>query len=273
MPRVLTSSWMAFLVALAVAGGAQARPLDLTMEGRVGPYVPDTDPHSGDNALDTSASRGAFACAYGATLRPSFWFSPQVTVFDLFGTLTAGPELGFYTVGARTFTASGGCSDHNGLTTNSLTVIPVLMDLTYRFDWPLEKFGFPLVPYARVGLGGAGFINTKDDKIPTSNVDSTGRRLDPVGFSLGGKAGAGLMLALDFLEPLRALRARAKGVYKHSYVFAEVSGFDAGMYQNAVFGWGPELVRGWPKQKYVGTTLVVGTERLPLVTGGLSVSF
>jgi hypothetical protein len=254
------------VVALASAQAAQARPLDLTLEARVGPYLPDTDPYRGANALDVSRGASAFACSFGLGVRPVVFVSPSITVFDLFGTLTLGGEVGFYSVRAKRLSNALDCSSHTAVTSDELTIVPLLATVTYRFDWALDRFSVPVVPYGRLGLGGAGYLITQDGKFPTGYLSSDGQRKDAVGFSLGGKVAVGMMVALDFLEPMRALRARAKNIYKHTFVFVEVAGFDAGMYENT-------LIDLLPRQSYIGKTLVVGSERLPLVTGGLSIAF
>lgn len=269
MARLLACG-TALLVLVGVSGSLHAKPLDLTLEGSVGPYIPDTDPYKGATPLDTRRDgRSAFVCQFGARVRPIFFVSPTLTVFDMFGTLSVGPELGIYTIGSRRLSNAAQCDSKDGLSNDELTVAPMLLSATYRFDWPLERFGFPVVPYARFGLGGAAFMSAVDSGLPNMITDADGKRKAGLGFSFGGKAGVGVMLALDFLEPLRALRARAKNVYKHSYLFLEASGFDAGMYQN----W---LIKQAEKQSgedLMAPTLVVGAERLPLVLGGLAISF
>jgi hypothetical protein len=215
----------------------------------------------------------------GLGIRPIFFASPQISMFDMFGTLLVGVEAGFYHMRSRQLVDPNDCSSSVALTTNELTVLPIMGTLTYRFDWALDRFEVPLVPYLRLGLGGAGWVLTENGELTRSSVvevidattgQLTSLRQDTVGFSLGGKVAAGLMVALDFLEPLRALRARAKGAYKHSYLFLEVAGFDAGMYQNSLIYL---LQEQFPEQAYVGPTLVVGAERLPLITAGLAVAF
>lgn len=284
--------WAAGLVGLGLwAGNAAAAPLSLTLEGRVGPYVPDLDPYRGTNALDSSAGVSGFSCLFGFGVRPAFFVSPQLSVFDMFGTVTLGVEAGFYNIRARKLFDPSSCtSGTRGLTTQELTVLPVMATATYRFDWALDRYRIPLVPYIRAGLGGAGFLVTENGKPADSTTipvyDDQGKpltkdgavvvtRRDPMGFSLGGKLALGMMLALDFLEPLRSLRARAKGVYNHTFFFVEVAGFDAGMYQNALLAMTARPLQdaGIPLYQYMGPTLVVGTERLPLTSMGLAITF
>jgi hypothetical protein len=297
---VMASRWAALRACLVlgsaagaglVAVPAQAAPLSLTLEARAGPYVPDLDPYRGANALDTSAGVSGFSCEFGFGVRPSFWVSPQLSVFDLFGTVTLGVEAGFYNIRARKLFDPSNCSSGTrGLSTEELTVLPVMATATYRFDWALDRFRIPVVPYVRAGFGGAGFLITENGK-PANSVtqqvyDQNGdpifkdgspvlTRRDPAGFSLGGKLAVGMMLALDFLEPLRALRARAKNVYNHTFFFVEVAGFDAGMYQNALLALSAQTLTdaGIPFYQYLGPTLVVGSERLPLITGGFAITF
>lgn len=269
---------VSWLMALALVVGAQAAvasPMELTMEGRMGPYVPDTRVDLGTNALDLANGGNPFNCTMGFGVRPMAVVSPQLSVFDLFGTALIGVEAGIYNVSGRTLTTASDCNSNNGLTRNELTLAPVFLTATYRFDWALDRFAVPLVPYIRAGVGGTGYVITQDGQFVRSNsyeetVNGTvvKQRRDPAGISLGGKAALGLMLALDFLEPLRALRARAKGVYKHTYLFAEMAFMDAGAIQNEVLKRAPTNV-----QSYLGPTLVVGAERLPMFSLGLAIAF
>ena len=76
-------------------------------------------------------------------------------------------------------------------------------------------------------------------------------------------------------KPLRVLRANAKGIYKHTFVFAEISAMDAGMYYNQMLALSSQTIisAGLPVQNYLGPTLIVGAERLPLISAGLSITF
>ena len=282
----MKSFWLFAAGLVVVSHAAGARPLELTVEGRVGPYVPDTSVTEGSNALDVGHGANAFACSFGYGVRPLVMGSPQLSVYNGFGTVLVGAEAGFYNVRGRQLTNPGDCSSNNGLTTNELTVLPIMLTLTYRFDWALDhvdRFHIPLVPYVRAGLGGAGYLVTQEGAFVRSatyaRVDAQGNavkdssgnpivdRRDPLGFSLGGKLALGMMVALDFLEPLRALRARAKDVYKHTYFFVEVAAFDAGWLENLV------VTQTKFTNSYVGPTLIVGAERLPMLSAGLAIAF
>ncbi|MBI5498241.1 MAG: hypothetical protein HY904_24780 [Deltaproteobacteria bacterium] len=288
----MRGAWaLAALAVLLWPARSEARLGGVTVEARVGPYVPDLDPYRGANALDTSEGVTGFSCEFGFGVRPMAVVSPQLTVFDMLGTITLGGEVGFYTIRARKLFNPTDCTSGTGLTTEELSIVPLMATATYRFDWALKKFQFPVVPYGRLGLGGAGWLITNDgkpaDSQPTPVVDENGNpvrnsdgeaiyaRRDPVGFSFGGKLALGMMVALDFLEPMRALQARAKGIYQNSFVFLELAAFDAGMYQNALISLVAPRAKdaGIPMGSYFGPTLIVGSERLPLLTGGIAITF
>ena len=131
-----------------------------------------------------------------------------------------------------------------------------------------------------LALGGAAWLLTEDGQLvgskPVPNASGTGYvNRDPAGFSLGGKAAVGLMVALDFLEPMRALHARAKGIYQHTFVFMEVAVFDAGLTQNQVARLLASANTGVGNAAldYLGSTLIVGAERLPMISAGFAISF
>ena len=289
MKRALVVLGMAVAAGVLTPVPALAGMLSVTAEGRVGPYIPDLDPYRGANALDTSQGITGFACQFGFGIRPAVFFSPQLTVFDLFGTITVGADVGAYTIRGRRLFNPADCNSGTGLTTEELTILPVMATATYRFDWALDRYRIPLVPYIRAGVGGAGWLITQDGKPaeskPQQVVDSNGNpvlnsdgepiysRRDPIGFSFGGKLALGMMVALDFLEPMRALHARAKGVYEHTFFFVEAAMFDAGLYQNTLLSLLARPAATTGLANYFGPTLIVGTERLPLVSGGLAITF
>src|SRR5438128_1013115 len=86
------------LALMLLPGAAVAKPLDLTLEGRVGPYLPDVDP---GNTTTPFSGSSAYACQFGIGVRPSAFVSPQVSIFDMFGTLLVGGEAGFYSVAGQ----------------------------------------------------------------------------------------------------------------------------------------------------------------------------
>jgi hypothetical protein len=275
--------WAAVLNLVGL-GTAMASPFALTVEARVGPYIADMEPYTGTNALDVSQGLTAFQCQFGNQIRPIFFVSPQLSVFDAFGTLTLGVEGGFYTARGRKLLSTTDCSQQSDIGFQELNIMPMMVTATYRFDWALDRYRFPLVPYIRAGAGGAGWLLTEDGQLasskPVAIVDAAGKTTgytnhDPGGFSFGGKLALGLMVALDFLEPMRALHARAKGIYSHTFMFMEVAAFDAGLNQNLIsrLVYQPAKDMGLPAQNFLAPTLIVGAERLPMITGGLAIAF
>lgn len=97
----------------------------------------------------------------------------------------------------------------------ALKVIPLSVNLLYRFDYPAFEWGVPLVPYARLGvIYTPWWVNKGDD------TEAVGSRKGS-GAEWGWGATGGLAFMLDVLEP-RFARDFDSGLgVNHSYLFAE----------------------------------------------------
>lgn len=191
-----------FVLAALVAVPAAAYPGQLTTTIKVGPYVPAIDSEVRDGEKITPI----YSCFFEdgilpMGINPMLGVDLDLHVFDLFGSLEAGVGLSFTqargTALSVASTTTGACGGGEGTGSVELTIGMMRPALTYRLDPLLDYFGFPLVPYARVGLLGAVYAFTADGAWdnPTS---SNGH--NPLGLRFGWEGAVGLMLALDFID-------------------------------------------------------------------------
>jgi hypothetical protein len=133
-------------------------------------------------------------------------------------------------------------------TPTQLTLLSLRPGLTYRFDPLLDWVGFPLVPYGRIGLVGMGYMWSRDGKLGVDNGHN------PIGVRYGWEGAVGLMLALDFLDwidpftPQSTRRARANGVFDHTFIFVEGAFADVTSFGQPGFDLSP-------RDAFVGTGL------------------
>jgi hypothetical protein len=108
---------------------------------------------------------------------------------------------------------------------STLKVVPVSLSAIYRFDYFLERRGFPLVPFAKAGLDWAYWqITDGNDEIATDGRGGKGR-----GGTFGWHAAAGLALVLDFFDPEAARDFDNELGVNHTslvfqYTYADISG-------------------------------------------------
>jgi hypothetical protein len=82
---------------------------------------------------------------------------------------------------------------------STLTVVPVSLSAVYRFDYYLERDGFPIVPHAKLGLDWAYWQITDGNGEIARAAGGRAR-----GGTLGWHAAIGVALVLDFLDPVAA---------------------------------------------------------------------
>jgi hypothetical protein len=131
---------------------------------------------------------------------------PQLTLerifFDKFGTLSGGLGVGYAEFYGHAFFADN--PTQRSTDTTSLKVLPLWVVASYRFDWPAEKLGIPIVPFAKAGAGYWLWWSSPEN---------------------GGRTGwmwsAGAALELDPFDPRLAREFDADAGVNGSYLFVE----------------------------------------------------
>ncbi len=156
-----------------------------------------------------------------------------------------GPGAGWGYVSASTPAKLASNPTKDAKEDTSLSVMPMYVAAVLRADELMRRTGFPVVPYAKFGLGiapwkvsgGAGtvqYVDPASSKIVNAADTTFGLHL-----ALGG------MLALNFLERRSAARLDETTGVNHIYLYAE--------WMNAMLnGLGPRPAL------HVGTSTVIG---------------
>ena len=140
-----------------------------------------------------------------------------------FGEVGVGFSLGYWSQdGSALYSGGAGKSAD----TTSLLIVPVTLDLIYRFNVLAERFRFPLVPYVKGGLaygfwwmnGGTGETSTYTTKDPVTGKDKV---LTGKGGVAGFQGTIGMRLLLDVFEPKAARGFDIEMGVNHSYLFIE----------------------------------------------------
>jgi hypothetical protein len=175
----------AFLLALLTVAPARGADTDAdkwgSLELGAGPYRPH---------IDSGVSGSPYRAVFGGKPAPMFRLHVGKTIFTgEWGVVEAGFKTGFFSKAGHALYASGPNAGSPSPDRTSFSVIPTSLTLTYRTDFLYERFGWPLVPYARVGLERYNWWVTKGDKWKAKGATN--------GYSATG----GVAFIIDFLDP------------------------------------------------------------------------
>jgi len=196
---------------LAPQAAMAASPQTMSIELRVGTYKPNMD-------REFAGTTGA--TPYADILGASDWqFGLGLdwrTLHGYWGELAFGFSAGRWTKEGTARAVGGGSTSD----TTSLTILPLSLDVAYRFTTLADQWQFPLVPYAKAGIGyslwwmenGVGNI---------SRFTSAGSTQLARGGTGGLYGTVGVRLLLDVFEPQAARSFDIEMGVNHSYLFAE----------------------------------------------------
>ncbi len=206
-------------------------PQRFALEIKFGPYLPNIDRAYNGPGL------GPYANIYGvtnergeATGQPKKGFYGAIAFeyqfFHFGGPLGVGFQWSMFRDRAQALIADPPLDPDESVRSTAdstrFAVMPLALQLVYRFEFLADRVRVPLVPYAKIGpsyafwwsKNGAGDISTiKDDD---GNVIDKAR-----GGAWGFQANFGGMLRLDFLERGEARNLDRQTGINHTYVFGE----------------------------------------------------
>ena len=208
-----------------------ASPQRFAIEVKFGPYLPDIDRNYGGDGF------GPYAQVYGetndrgeATSKPKNGFYGAIAfeyqIVNLAGPLGIGFQWSLFRDKAKALLAKPPADETVSVRSDAdstrFAVMPLALQVVYRFEFLADRFRVPLVPYAKAGLNysfwwsknGSGDISTIKDE--NDKVIDKAR-----GGAWGFQTNIGGMLRLDFLERGEARNLdRATGI-NHTYLFGE----------------------------------------------------
>lgn len=205
-------------------------PQRFALEIKFGPYVPGIDSSPGLNG------RTPFADLFNGGEKPA-GFLLTTLEFDWqflrkVGSLGVGLSLGFYRNTTKAFTYN----DTNGTLVScnvadcqqsgddtALNVIPIQLMLVYRFDYLMQRWRVPFVPYFKVGLayyiwaiqngsGGIATFNEPDGTVSSGAGGTWGFVLHP-----------GLSFLLDVIDRNAAHVMDSELGINHTHIFIEMN--------------------------------------------------
>ncbi len=207
---------LAAVLAAGLVGGVAtqaeaASPRTMSLDARFTYYQP---------GIDTEFSKTTGATPYADIMKdPALQWGASVDwrLWHGFGEIGAGFSVGYWTQTGKAQGYDGSPSEDE----TELMVVPITIDLVYRFNFLAEKYNFPLVPYAKGGLA-YGLWWAMDGTGETSSYTGPDNK---VYNGSGGVAGfhgtVGLRLLLDVFEPKAARGFDLEMGVNHSYLFVE----------------------------------------------------
>ena len=188
-------------------------------ELRFGPYSPEVDEEFEGKALTDSEGNAVdtppFEDYYGD--KPFFYFGLELDWLPLYvpyvGSVGAGLGWGYTSRSGNTRLASD--HDTEAASETTITIMPMHTSAVVRIDGPLREFGFPVVPYAKLGLGfGLWSVSGTDGTAEVDGVVAEGTSLGPH-IALGGA------VALNALDRSQAVSLREESGIRYAYAFGE----------------------------------------------------
>ncbi|MBP48195.1 MAG: hypothetical protein CMH53_09690 [Myxococcales bacterium] len=199
-------------MSLPAARATAASPQTMSVDARFTNYEPmiDREFEATNGATPYADIMKEPALQWGASLDWRLWKGV--------GEFSAGLSIGYWSQKGKSRAYDGTASQDD----TELVVVPITLDAVYRFTWLADKYDFPLVPYAKIGLAygiwwamdGTGEVSQwtgPDNKVYTGN-----------GGVAGFHAVGGIRLLLDVFEPKAARGFDLEMGVNHSYVFIEV---------------------------------------------------
>lgn len=194
--------------------------LGFGLEFKGGPYLPDMGSATGGPEGNT-----AFVRIFDDDPNPLYQLGLDVQIYRGIGTAGIGASFGF-----MQFVGKGvyGVSQNPSRDTTVFNILPLTLELFYRFDWLADRVPVPLVPYIRGGLAydiwwvttGTGEVARFDGSNPDDpDDDATGR-----GGKLGVTGTIGIALLLNQLEPAASRSLYNTTGIRGVYLFGELQG-------------------------------------------------
>lgn len=215
------SSYGFFLCALMIfASPVFSEAGQVSVGLQISPYIPNLN--LSKKVDGTPLSTPIYQDFFWGTWLPLGGLDVNAHLTDAYGSLQLGASA-VYTLatGSGRRVEANGNIDLNTPSTNlGLHILMLRPHLTYIFNPYMDYF--PLAPFVRVGIVGAGYYFTKNGSADTTAVSGDNPQ-NPLGARFGYELAGGLYFLMDILEPNAASSARAHGVYQHTYLRFEIA--------------------------------------------------
>ncbi|MBM4396914.1 MAG: hypothetical protein FJ087_14650 [Deltaproteobacteria bacterium] len=199
------------LLALAAPAAASAESdRDMMLELKFGPYRPAVDSEFG--------SATPYEDIFGSGSMFMTKLELDYEFFKMHGTLGVGGTIGYAQDTGRGVMADGTTSSDE----TTLHVLPLSIDLVYRWDWLAHNHKVPLVPVVKAGFDYyVWWVTNGVGRVPQWEDPVTGKVSQGRGGTFGGHVTFGLSLMLDFLAPDMAQTFDTDVGVNNTFLFAE----------------------------------------------------
>lgn len=187
-------------------------PQNFALELRLGPYRPEVDSEFGGTAKPYETMFGGGS---------GFYFGTELDwqIFDFFGTLGIGGQLGFVSQSAQALTGDGMRSSADGV---GFRMLPMALLLVYRLDeLALRIPWLPFVPYGKFGLNYNIWWFTQGNGDISNGFSPSGQPGRGLGDTWGYSLALGLSFMIDSLDPGARTTMDADYGINHTYLFFE----------------------------------------------------
>jgi len=195
------------------------------IEIKFGPYVPDVDRNYSGVGFGPYATIFGETNDNGVTIDEPKWRVMPVLAAEwqfayVAGRFGLGLQVGFFRAKANAPYEDAAPTDESVRSSADevrFGMVPLALQLVYRFEMPADRWGIPIVPYAKFGpvyafwwsRDGSGSLSRNSEGEPGH------------GGTWGWQVNAGGMLRLDAIEPRLARSVdKATGI-NHTYLFGE----------------------------------------------------
>lgn len=139
------------------------------------------------------------------------------SLFTQYGALELGGGIGWFSKGGKGFIQ--GTTTPSGDSTQ-LRILPLSLNLTYRFDLLADRIGFPFVPYARASLERWQWWVTNGSG---STASQLGGGRSGSGATNGWSGTLGVAFLLDYLDPGLAREMDRDTGINHTLVYVQAT--------------------------------------------------
>jgi hypothetical protein len=166
--------------------------------------------------------KGLSGQPYKSVFGYGLWLMTQIefdyVVWDKMGEISIGATVGFSQIQGKgiAYDPSTG-TQYKSSDTSLLNIIPLQLNLCYRFDWFAQKKGVPLMPFIKLGLDyDIWWVMNGVGDVPRPGLGGKG-----YGGRWGWHATVGLAFLLDFIDPETANDLDVNTGINNTYLFAE----------------------------------------------------
>lgn len=181
-------------------------PRDMMLEFKFGPWRPSIDSEfvAGVHPYKDNMGSGNMLMSQ---------VELDVEVYNEVGVLAIGASAGFARDKGKALTKKGEKAEDS----TAFNVIPLTLQVAYRFDYLAQKDWFPLVPYVKTGFDYYLWWFTNGvGKVPRTEDGSIGQ-----GGTFGGHVSLGLSFLMDFLAEDMAQTFDVDFGVNNTYLFGE----------------------------------------------------